>query len=313
MSTPGVADTVGTSTTPTDLTLRASAQHNGLQWAADRRRGSPLAPLVAVEEQFAGLMSGERGGGRGSLRVRTRCRSLDELDSVIAHINAARIAHLTISLLPTSSLPLDERYLARLLARLRVPHLQTLTLTTAVERAAVGPLAGFVRRSPGLSALAFDGARLDASDLDTLAAAAGDNPTVSRVCAARSVCSGLVECACALGVDLEAHGARVRRVHDAVRAAVVPARILLRARPAEEEDNKAFRLLELPAELVLLVVRWCSRDPAALSPAQWTALIQHAQDPAALSLVGGGVRAALIDGLSVEEARTEWLMNGGFW
>ncbi|WOO82940.1 uncharacterized protein LOC62_04G006420 [Vanrija pseudolonga] len=316
MSTPGVADTVGTSTTPTDLTLRASAQHNGLQWDAGRRRGDPLAPLVAVEEQFAGLMSGEGRRERGSLRVQTRCRSLDELDSVIAHINAARIADLTISILPTSSSQaVDKRYLSRLCARLAVPYLQRLTITTPVERDNVSALSSFLRRSKGLHSVVLEGLRLVQDDIGALLAAAEGSDTLSHICVARSVClsNGACGCACAAAPALAAHGEHVRRAQATVRAAIVPTRILLRARPSDEVDPEAFPLLEMPGELVALVVKHCSADVGALTAAQWLKLFTHAQDPESLGLVANGVRAALIDGRSVDEARAQWLVNGGFW
>lgn len=241
---------------------------------------------------------------------------LDELDSVIAHLNASRIADLTISILPTSSSQgVDKRYLSRLLSRLAVPFLQRLTITTPVERDHVPALASFVSRSRGLQSVTLEGLRLLQDDVGALLAAAETSDTMTQVCVARSVClsNGACGCACAASAALAAHAGQTLRVQHAVRAAIVPARLLLRARPGDEADAEAFPLFEMPPELVALVVKHCSRDVAALSAAQWLKLFAHALDPESLGLVANGVRAALIDGRSVDEARAQWLVNGGFW
>lgn len=93
--------------------------------------------------------------------------------------------------------------------------------------------------------------------------------------------------------SFSAHRIRVRnqelavRVRMAAARAIAPARIILHAigaRGDEANDSGStsnadtFRLLDLPRELQLDIVRHCSRDATAFSKAQWRRVLAHAED-----------------------------------
>ncbi|WOO82879.1 uncharacterized protein LOC62_04G006362 [Vanrija pseudolonga] len=133
----------------------------------------------------------------------------------------------------------------------------------------------------------------------------------------------------------EALTARVRR---AASRAIAPARIILCARSPTATETAArvmheasrdtspvvpFALLDLPAEVQVLIARHCSRDAAALSEAQWTRLRLLAADPGDLRNAARKMRAACADvqlGKAtraqrrerLREVRDEWLVTGGW-
>ena len=93
-----------------------------------------------------------------------------------------------------------------------------------------------------------------------------------------------------------------KRVRTAALHTIAPARILLNAKPPTDEDTvkhvmaevaavdsnsythlpRSFPILDLPPEILHLVIRHCSRDPYAMSDRQFTQLRIHAANPESL-------------------------------
>lgn len=99
-----------------------------------------------------------------------------------------------------------------------------------------------------------------------------------------------------------------RRVRNAASRAIAPLRMIVNARAPTEAETAArvleetnddgasappfFPLLDLPAEVQLVVARHCSRDADALSDDQWARLVSHAQDTGSLGRMAKRMRKA---------------------
>ncbi|WWD03443.1 hypothetical protein V865_001495 [Kwoniella europaea PYCC6329] len=123
-----------------------------------------------------------------------------------------------------------------------------------------------------------------------------------------------------------------KRIRLAALKALVPARIILNAMPLTDEQtarrviddisqdrsyNMArFRLLELPEEVIQLIVRHTSDDPWAFSESQWTRLRKEASSRdnlrKASELVNSRLRGKLPDERreTVRDLKNDWLRKG---
>ena len=129
---------------------------------------------------------------------------------------------------------------------------------------------------------------------------------------------------------LERNRVLTRRVRRAAFRIIAPARILLNARPLNDEEtahevidsvangdsSSKFRLLDLPTEIMHNIVRHCSRDPTALSEAQFARLRAEAEDREGMTRTRDVLRDRLVKadadqvGQVVFDVREEWLRRG---
>ncbi|WVR07843.1 hypothetical protein IAU60_004886 [Kwoniella sp. DSM 27419] len=123
-----------------------------------------------------------------------------------------------------------------------------------------------------------------------------------------------------------------RRVRQAACRVIAPARIVFNAtRPSDEDTAQrvisdvssgasygSFRLLDLPEEVVTVIVRYMSFDGGALSQAQWTRLRKEAMDRDSLRRAARATQErfrGLDRGERQDEGqklRQEWLGRGGW-
>ncbi|KAL1408601.1 hypothetical protein Q8F55_005414 [Vanrija albida] len=219
------------------------------------------------------------------------------------------------------------------------------------ETAQVPHIVEFLKspRSFGLETLFLPGRCLTPLDLSALVDTVRDyNPTLAAVtmCDCRS--KRVPACVChgretpegeawdrqvrRLAVYLERNGILTARVRRAAVRALVIARVIANGRsgagsagasstcagPAEEAAAAAelahpFRLLDLPRDVHLKIIRDASADPLALTEQQWATLIAHAEAPGSLARLAAGMREAQVAGVTFPVALAEWLGNGAFW
>lgn len=94
------------------------------------------------------------------------------------------------------------------------------------------------------------------------------------------------------------------------------------------DESHPFPILELPANVIRLVLKQLSADPGALTNAQWTALFDQAADPRSLGLLATATRDAshshnaIVDKMDslrkiskekFNKAMNEWMANGELW
>ncbi|WOO82937.1 uncharacterized protein LOC62_04G006417 [Vanrija pseudolonga] len=94
------------------------------------------------------------------------------------------------------------------------------------------------------------------------------------------------------------------------------------------DESRPFPILELPANVIRLVLQQLSADPGALTNAQWTALLDQAQDPRSLGLLATATRDAshshnaIVDKMDslrkiskekFNKAMNDWMANGELW
>ncbi|WOO82721.1 uncharacterized protein LOC62_04G006204 [Vanrija pseudolonga] len=93
------------------------------------------------------------------------------------------------------------------------------------------------------------------------------------------------------------------RVRMAAARVIAPARIVLHAIAARSDEMSdspstgeagTFRLLDLPRELQLDIVRHCSRDGTAFSQAQWLRILAHAEDRGSITRMASKLREMTI-------------------
>jgi hypothetical protein len=129
-----------------------------------------------------------------------------------------------------------------------------------------------------------------------------------------------------------------RRVRHAALHTIAPARILLNAQPLSDEDTakhvmaevsavtsdsgftpmpRSFRILDLPPEILHLVIRHCSQDPYALSNGQFVRLRTHAEGRESLRKLVKLRKERMVGIYSKEEKKNkekemkdEWLRSG---
>ena len=128
-----------------------------------------------------------------------------------------------------------------------------------------------------------------------------------------------------------------RRIRRAALRTLVPARILLNAQPLSDEDTakhvmaevaavsahsttptpSTFRILDLPPEILHLVIRHCSQDPYALSERQFVQLRTHAEGKENLGRIVKRRKERMVGIFSDEEEkekeremRDDWLRSG---
>ncbi|KAL1409013.1 hypothetical protein Q8F55_005837 [Vanrija albida] len=89
------------------------------------------------------------------------------------------------------------------------------------------------------------------------------------------------------------------RTRMAAARVIAPARIVLHAVGAREgvtdhadsiHKSGSFPLLDLPREILLDIIRHCSRDAAALSQAQWLRIVAHAKERDTIKLLANKMR-----------------------
>ena len=123
-----------------------------------------------------------------------------------------------------------------------------------------------------------------------------------------------------------------RRIRRAALRALAPARIILNARPPSDQEVakriiqdvgegkglSAFRLLDLPGEVIYHVVRHTSQDPVAFTSGQFAKLRQYAEDRDGLVKMARGIKERLAKADWGDETRVlwqvreEWLRRGGW-
>ena len=124
-----------------------------------------------------------------------------------------------------------------------------------------------------------------------------------------------------------------QRTRRAAIRVIAPARILLTARALNEAEiarqvidtipngdesahPRPFPILDLPREVLYLVVRHCSRDPTAFSEAQFTRIRTEAEDRETMSRLRRVMRERMLKadsdqiGRAIWEVREEWLRKG---
>lgn len=249
-------------------------------------------------------------------------RQTAELDAILAALNASRLSSISFLYDPH---PNDELY-AAILAHLDIPSLRHLWLGARPSVSALPHALAFLSspRAAGLSFFSLDFEPHSERDVDDIA---------RHLASAELDMGRMAEDSCApqrgeykrrrlVGV-LEENGERKARVKDAVRRALVPARVLLRGRPPSVDDEESahdphrhrpFRILDLPRELLYAVIEHASGDPRALSATQWAKFHTHAADAAGLVPLARGFAAVEADPRVGRDAGwDEWLHNGGFW
>ncbi|KAL1408614.1 hypothetical protein Q8F55_005427 [Vanrija albida] len=314
--------------------LKAWAQTDELQWAGVGS-GSALSPLERFPPPREPLvpalpsLGDPKPSGAYTERI-VPLASLHALDDVVAALNASRLTKLDLSFSvpdPTGESSTTRPYYERLLSLLDARALRVLSITNPLESADVPALASFLA---GPAARGLEWLRLSTSfttaDYDRLADGLRRNPSVSDLCLDRAQCTRFPPCACDQARDpstssglavnrvnaLLRRNARYReRVRAAVRRVLPPARVLLTAMP--RSGGAEFRLLDLPHELVVLVVRHASGDAGALSDAQWGRVIAYAEDPRSAGRAARGLASSAANGAGMRDARAEWLADGGFF
>ena len=129
-----------------------------------------------------------------------------------------------------------------------------------------------------------------------------------------------------LPVLLERNRFLTRRVKRAATRVIGPARMLLNARPMSDHEiarrmistgpTIPFRILDLPREVLYNIVRQCSRDPTALSEAQFARIRAEAEDGESLGRLRRMTRlrseeeASQGDEWVKWEIREDWLRRG---
>ncbi|ORX40767.1 hypothetical protein BD324DRAFT_612053 [Kockovaella imperatae] len=136
------------------------------------------------------------------------------------------------------------------------------------------------------------------------------------------------ECHRRLPPLLARNRALTQRIRRAAIRVIAPARILLTARPLNDVEMArqvidsigtrppAFRILDLPREVLYLIVRHCSRDASAFSEAQFTRMRKEAESRDNVKRNGTIMRERLLKaesdqiGRAVWQVREEWLKKG---
>ncbi|KAL1408608.1 hypothetical protein Q8F55_005421 [Vanrija albida] len=292
--------------TSRSLVVLAEGQLPGLQWTQ----------RANTQDVYSALRPVPGNGARTRYTATFTFAEIAELDAILAALSNSRLTSICFLYDPS---PKDEVY-ARILARLNVPALRHLWIAARPSGETLPLALAFLSspRAAGLQYFSIDfeahSAKEAPPDMGLLAGCAAPPPQ-PRGAAAPVKPRRLV------GV-LEENGERRARVRDAVRRAIVPARVLLRGRRAEgpeAEPTSAVEqaplpILDLPRELLHAIVEHASGDAGALTPAQWARLHRHAEDPGGLCQVAAGMVAAEADPAVGKDAGwDEWLHNGGFW
>ncbi|WOO81869.1 uncharacterized protein LOC62_04G005385 [Vanrija pseudolonga] len=240
----------------------------------------PLAPLRRLARIAPAASVVEVPEGRGKLALAVRWVQPADLAPLVAALNASSLAKLDVDLL-TDLAPDRGTHapaLSFLLSGLSTP-LQRLTLHDATAPSAAS-LAAFLARSGTLQSLTLAHYPITVDSiaplLDALRSAPAHALATMRL-GHRRLPPPVIRGGCFLppavrpdpaakplaeiAALLEARGKEHERVRAAVRRALVPARVLLRA-------SGEGAVMSLPPELLVHVVRFTTRDPGALSAAQ---------------------------------------------
>ncbi|KAL1408630.1 hypothetical protein Q8F55_005443 [Vanrija albida] len=346
-----------------DILIQATAQTEALQWSALPAEPAPTAaghgaldPTKALTRVYR-LQFREKAwerrakkwhGDKPTLQLQGKWRTTHDIETIVGRLNASRIDDLAIKI---SGGPL-EAY-ATLFDTLNVPGLRKLCVEDALPASAGVPLERFLRspRSHGLVTIDLDGGFLHAKEVGRIADALRTaNRTVTRLCLSECYLSQH-RCVCDLRQNIWSERGDSRhpyiqsiklaedrnrflttRVRQAAVRALVPARILLRARAPEDYESSdsdqsadtyvsstssttslAGHINKLPRAVVIRIVQFASRDPGALSGAQLARIVDHASDAESLKRVALALGSAAERGQSHNLARLEWLSRGGFF
>lgn len=272
---------------------------------------------------------------------------MHDIETIVGRLNASRIDDLAIKI---SGGPLESY--AKLFDTLNIPGLRKLCVEDALPASAGAPLERFLRspRAHGLVTIDLDGGFLHAKEVGRIAdALRTTNLTVTRLCLSECYLSQH-RCVCDLRQNIWSERGDTRhpyiqsiklaedrnrflttRVRQAAVRALVPARILLRARAPEDYESSdsdqsaetfasassttslAGHINKLPRNVVIRIIQFASRDPAALSGAQLARIVDHASDAESLKRVALALSTAADRGQTHNLARLEWLSRGGFF
>ncbi|WVQ77989.1 hypothetical protein IAT38_000070 [Cryptococcus sp. DSM 104549] len=276
----------------------------------------------------------------------------ESLDSIVLSLNSSHVGTLSLTNNPT----LDPAGFERFLAGLNSTYLRELHLAACnLPPAAATPLADFLRspRSRSLELLVLDGNQFGQKGVTEIVDAIEENYALLKVgMTANHRTRRLDDQESAephekeavadelqvleyqvhqrLAGYMERNQLLTRRVKLAASRTIAPARVILNALPPSDSQTARrvideissgralppFRLLDLPEEVIHLIVRHVSGDPWALSEEQFTRLRVEASDRAALRRACA-VRAERMRGKGradekgvMLELRQGWLKRG---
>lgn len=274
----------------------------------------------------------------------------DELGDILRTLNLVPVRSLSILRLHPAST--YASVLTHLLSTLCVRSLRTFPELedTPVPSSCVPALAGFLAspRSTGLEYLALVPAQWTLRDREEVVSAIEQNPrstlqtlvlladaTIQGSTLATPVCFGSAEHSTRWGVTSERarQNARLewsmarsmwarKAVGEAALAVLVPARVILRARKRDPDDESsdgptraaAASILDLPLEITYTILEACA-PPNVLSDAQHARLFAHARDDTALGLLVRVLADAVVAESKLytwRRAMETWLADGGF-
>ncbi|TYJ57189.1 hypothetical protein B9479_002104 [Cryptococcus floricola] len=273
------------------------------------------------------------------------------VESIALSINMSRLDMLSL----TNNINISTEGLTKLLRLLDSPHLRELHLAACRLPPSMAPiLADFIRspRSRNITHLLLHGNQLGGAgvtqiidaieesnfsliEAGLLANASPPSDAPDQAVKSKDEASVLEhQVHVRLPEILKRNRLLTKRVRSAASRMIAPARIILNARPLSDAETarnvvsafsasnpeayNAFRLLDLPEDVIQDVVRHTSGDPGALSQAQYTRLRLEASDKKALK-TATDARNRMLRGKSVydekgaleqEQVRAEWLKKG---
>lgn len=256
----------------------------------------------------------------------------DSLTTLLDTLHAPALAELYLSAcdLGPSIIPSLARYLSSPRSRnLALLELHGNSLGAACVRRILDTIetSNFTLRQLGL--LANDAKSQSQSEREALGSPSSDTSTPAGSCSAQQAESRILsdEVHDRLPRLLLRNRQLTRRTQQSALRVLAPGRVILHAQPASAETTAArvleaperipFPLLDLPEEVVWLVVRHTSGDVGALGQSQWARMRQYLLDRPSLGRMADVVRSAERGARRAEEVRGRvrdvkmaWLCRG---